>query len=65
MPVDQQVAWLRENAHIVESSHSYEPLDSMVGKSAGPLPWRREVGWSAVYEDNLAAAAKQDYSIDG
>ena len=65
LPVEQQVAWLRENAHIVESSRTYEPLDSMAGKSSDPLPWRREVGWIAAYEDNLAAAAKQEYSIDG
>ncbi len=65
LPVEQQVAWLRGNAHIVESSRTYEPLDSLAGKSPGPLPWRREVGWIAAYEDNLAAAAGQGYSIDG
>jgi signal transduction histidine kinase len=65
LAVEQQVAWLRENAQIVESSRSYAPLDPMAGKSADPLPWRREVGWCAAYEDNLAKAASQDYSIDG
>jgi signal transduction histidine kinase len=64
LPVEQQVAWLREHARIVEASRSYGRLDPMAG-TGGALPWRREVAWSAAYEDHLSVAAQQEYSIDG
>jgi signal transduction histidine kinase len=64
LTLEQQVEWLRTHARVVESSRSYEQLDPLAG-SGGALPWRREVPWSASYEDNLKAAAGQNYSIDG
>ncbi|HTQ35427.1 MAG TPA: ATP-binding protein, partial [Steroidobacteraceae bacterium] len=62
--VEQQLAWLREQARIVEASRSYGRLDPRATPET-TLPWRREVPWSAAYEDHLAAAAAQGYSIDG
>ncbi len=68
MPVtlshEQQMEWLREHASIVKASRSYERLDPQAA-GGDAMPWRREVAWSTAYEDNLAAAARQGYSIDG
>jgi signal transduction histidine kinase len=49
---------------VVEASRTYSNLVAHSTDSL-PMPWRRDAGWTAVYEDNLAAAALQDYSIDG
>ncbi len=64
LPLDEQLAWLRTHARIMEASRSYEQLDPRAAV-AGALPWQREVPWSVAYEDNLVQAARQEYSIDG
>jgi signal transduction histidine kinase len=64
LPLERQIAWLRGHASIVEASRSYEQLDPLP-ISGGPLRWRREVAWSAAYEDHLQAAALKQYSMDG
>jgi signal transduction histidine kinase len=64
LPLEQQVAWLRRHARVVEASRSYELLDPL-SAAGGTLPWRHEVPWSAAYENHLQAAARNDYSIDG
>ncbi|MEJ0098836.1 MAG: MASE1 domain-containing protein [Pseudomonadota bacterium] len=64
LPLEQQLAWLRAHARIMEASRSYEQLDPRAA-AAGALPWRSEVPWSVAYEENLAHAARQEYSIDG
>jgi signal transduction histidine kinase len=63
LSVDEQVAWLREHASVVEASRTYEQIEPEVSSGA-PLAWRRESGWAAVYEDQVHKAA-QNYSIDG
>jgi signal transduction histidine kinase len=60
----EQVQWLHEHARVVEASRTYATFDSLAAGGM-PLPWRREAGWTAAYEDKLPAAALQDYSIDG
>jgi signal transduction histidine kinase len=64
LSVDEQVAWLREHASVVEASRTYEQIEPEVSSGA-PLAWRRESGWAAVYEDQVHKAATQNYSIDG
>ncbi len=64
LPLEEQVAWLRTHARIMETSRSYEQLDPRAAV-AGALPWQREVPWSVAYEDNLGQASRQEYSIDG
>jgi signal transduction histidine kinase len=64
LPLDQQGAWLRRHARVVEASRSYGQLDPLA-LSGAPLPWRREVAWSAAFEDELGNAAVKGYCIDG
>ncbi|MET0279886.1 MAG: MASE1 domain-containing protein [Steroidobacteraceae bacterium] len=68
MPVtltdSEQVDWLREHACVVEASRTYEQIEPAVADGEA-LPWRRESGWAAVYEDQVHKAATQGYSIDG
>lgn len=64
LPVEQQLAWLREHAGIVETSRSYGQLDPMA-ETGGTRPWRSEVPWCAAYEQYLLAAGQHDHSING
>ena len=63
LPVERQVAWLREHARIMECSRTYQDLDP--GVRAGNVAWRPEVPWCAIFEQSIATAAKSGYSIDG
>jgi signal transduction histidine kinase len=63
LPLEEQLAWLRAYAQVVESSRTYEELDPQA--ALGVLPWRGDLGWSAAYEQQLAQAAQTGYSIDG
>jgi signal transduction histidine kinase len=64
LPLEQQLDWLRKHARVAEASRSYEQLDPQMIDGA-VMPWRRELAWTAAYEDNFAAAARNKYSIDG
>jgi signal transduction histidine kinase len=69
LPLEEQVAWLRGKAAIVESSRSYELLDARAGgdESAArqALPWDPVVPWVAAFEAQLAQAASQGFDLDG
>ena len=64
LPVEEQLQWLRAHARIVESSRSYQDLDT-AAKSGGILAWRPEVPWCAMAESQLPALAKGGFSADG
>lgn len=64
LPVDQQLHWLRQHAQIVECNGSYKQLDP-ADPARDPGVWRREVPWSAIYEQHIAQAARQGYCLDG
>jgi signal transduction histidine kinase len=73
MPVDlsveQQAAWLRGRARIVEFSRSYETLDARAGGGAREeeqgLSWDPAVPWVAAFEAQLGQAARQGFELDG
>jgi signal transduction histidine kinase len=64
LPVVEQARWLRAHARVVETSRSYHDIDPAAA-DADDLPWRREVAWSAAFEDNLAQAARRNYAVEG
>jgi signal transduction histidine kinase len=64
LPVEQQLQWLRAEARIVESSRSYQQLDS-AAHGDGILTWRPEVPWCSACEAQLALLAKNNYTADG
>jgi signal transduction histidine kinase len=61
LPPDQQLAWLRAHARVAECNQSFQQLDPADDTSM----WRREVPWSAIYEQHIEQAAKQKFSLDG
>jgi signal transduction histidine kinase len=66
LPLQSQVDWLRQFAHVTECNLPFRQLNHRLSISDDELrEWRPEVPWSAVYVANLAEAARQDYSIDG
>jgi signal transduction histidine kinase len=68
MPVtlqpEQQLAWLREHARVAECNLSFRQFDD-ADPAHDTAMWRREVPWSAIYEQHLAQAATQGFSMDG
>jgi signal transduction histidine kinase len=68
MPVSlalaEQVEWLHANATVAESSLTYGEFDPPENADS-QRPWRREIPWSAVYEQHLAQVALHNYSTDG
>jgi signal transduction histidine kinase len=60
----ERLGWLREHAHVAECNLSFKLLD--VPDPAHDIRvWRREVPWSAIYEQHIEQAANQDFSLDG
>lgn len=66
LPLDQQVAWLREHARIVEASRTYDGLDpDFHSQRTQGLPWRSALPWCAAFEASLPLTAQHGYSLDG
>ena len=64
LPPEQQLAWLREHGQVAECNLSYRQFDAV--DAAHDLGmWRRELPWSAIYEQHIEQAAKQGFSMDG
>lgn len=68
MPVsletEQQIAWLRRHARVVECNLSYRQIDAM-DPAHDLAMWRSEVPWIAIYEKHIGEAARRNYSLDG
>ena len=66
LPVNEQIAWLREHAHVAECNLVYLQLNRMIGLPDGDTRlWREDVPWSAIYLEHIGTAAQQGYSSDG
>jgi signal transduction histidine kinase len=66
LPMDHQVAWLRDRAYIAECNPAYRRLGQRYGLSdAESQRWRVDFPWSAVYIKHFEEAAQQRYSLTG
>jgi signal transduction histidine kinase len=66
LSVAEQLAWLKQHAHIAECNLSYQRLQEANGAAPNDVGrWRSDVPWSAIYLDHLESAARQGYSMDG
>ena len=66
LPVDEQIAWLREHAYVAECNLVYLRLNRLFGlPETDARLWRADVPWSAVYLEHIGTTAQQDYSSDG
>ena len=66
LPVNEQIAWLREHAQIAECNLVYLKLNRLFGlPHAETRVWRADVPWSAIYLEHIGTAAQQGYSTDG
>jgi signal transduction histidine kinase len=66
LAVSQQIAWLREHAHIAECNLVYLKLNRLFGlPDADSTLWRADVPWCAIYLEHIGTAAEQGYSTDG
>src|SRR5690606_40045739 len=50
LPVEAQVAWLREHASVAEFSRSYELIDPRAAGAGASLPWDATSPWAAAFE---------------
>jgi signal transduction histidine kinase len=66
LPVNEQIAWLREQAYVAECNLVYLRLNRLFGlPEADARLWRPDVPWSAIYLEHIGTAAHQAYSMDG
>lgn len=67
LPPQVQRDWLQAHAYVAECNLSFGRLDPTGGSTleAPFRPWRREVPWEAVFEQNLEKAVENQYSMDG
>jgi signal transduction histidine kinase len=66
LPVNEQIAWLREQAYVAECNLVYLRLNRLFGlPEADARLWRADVPWSAIYLEHIGTAAHQGYSMDG
>jgi signal transduction histidine kinase len=66
LPVNEQIAWLREHARIAECNLVYLKLNRLFGlPDAETRVWRADVPWSAIFLEHIGTAAQQGYSTDG
>jgi signal transduction histidine kinase len=66
LPVNEQIAWLREHAYIAECNLAYLRLNHLFGlPDTETRVWRADVPWSAIYLEHIGTAAQQGYSTDG
>ena len=65
LPVNEQIAWLREHAYIAECNLAYLKLNRQFGlPDTDSRLWRADVPWSAIYLEHIGTAAQQGYSTD-
>jgi signal transduction histidine kinase len=66
LQIKQQMEWLKAHAYTAEYNNSYRrmrnPADPLTGE---PAAWHTDVEWSAILENHLQAAARQNYTIEG
>jgi signal transduction histidine kinase len=66
LPVNEQIAWLREQAYVAECNLVYLRLNRLFGlPEADARVWRADVPWSAIYLEHIGTATHQGYSMDG
>ncbi len=66
LPLNEQIAWLREHAYVAECNLVYLQLIRLLGlPEADSTLWRTDVPWSAILIENLGKSAHMGYSIDG
>lgn len=67
LPPDEQREWLRLHAHVAECNVSFDQFEQATGgRNDDPFrPWKREVPWEHLFEQNLERAAKSGYAMDG
>jgi signal transduction histidine kinase len=66
LPVNDQIAWLREHAYVAECNLVYLRLNRLFGlPEADARVWRADVPWSKIYLEHIGTAAHQGYSMDG
>ncbi len=66
LPVNEQIAWLREHAYVAECNLLYLRLNGLFGLPETDVRlWRADVPWSAVYLEHIGTTAQQGYSVDG
>jgi len=66
LPVNEQIAWLREHAYVAECNLVYLKLNRLIGLPDGDTRlWRADVPWSAIYLEHIGTAAQHGYSSDG
>jgi signal transduction histidine kinase len=61
---EEQLAWLREHARVAECNLTFRQFDA-ADPAQDSAMWRREVPWSAIYEQHIEQAARQGFSMDG
>ena len=66
LPVDDQIAWLKEHAYVAESNLTYQRMNRDMGLSETEArQWRTDMPWFAMFIQHLGAASHQGYSMDG
>jgi signal transduction histidine kinase len=66
LPVNAQIEWLREHAHIAECNLAYLQFNRLFGlPDADARLWRADVPWSAIYLEHVGKTAPPRYSADG
>jgi signal transduction histidine kinase len=66
LPVNEQIAWLREYAYVAEGNETYLRLSRQNGiPEANARLGRAELPWTASFLEYLETAAQRDYAADG
>ena len=66
LPIAGQVEWLREHAYVAECNLTYLHLNRQFGVAdENARLWRADVPWAAIFLDNIEAASRRGYSMDG
>ncbi len=66
LSIAEQIEWLREHAYVAECNLTYLRLNRQFGfADADARLWRADVPWSAIFLDNIEAASRRGYSMDG
>ena len=66
LPVEEQIAWLREHADIAECNLPYRNLNRQAGMAETDASmWRTDLPWSAIFLQQLETSAQRGYSVDG
>ena len=66
LPIAGQIEWLREHAYVAECNLTYLRLSRQFGfADTDARLWHADAPWSAIFLDNIEAAARRGYSMDG